>query len=147
MGDTIKTDNYEIVLSSVEWVDEIYPPDVSGYYSYYENEEGKTYIVMHGTYKNLWTDKTEPHWATSAKFVFNDKYKIDAQIEVANDGRMSTVYPIDPVESSEIYVWASVSDEMKGSMTSAKLVWEIPRDNFNTHYRSSDPHDTYEIAF
>ncbi len=147
LGDQISTDNYEIVVSGVEWLDEIYPPDTSGYYRYYEDEEGKTYIVAKGSYKNLWSDSTSPNWATEAKFVFNDKYNIDAEIEVVKNGEMSKSFGIDPLESSELYIWASVSDEMKGSVTSAKLVWSVPRDDFNKFYRSGSAHDTYEIGF
>ena len=146
LGDTIATENYEITLSTAEWVDEIYPPDTSGYYRYYEDEEGKTYLVVKGSYKNLWTDYTEPHWATEATFVFNDKYNLKAQIEDIENGAMSTSYAIDPMETCEIYIWTSVSDEMKDSMTKAELVWNIPDDNLSSFYRSSAHHDTYRIA-
>jgi len=146
VGETFSTDNYEITLTSVEWVDEIYPPDTSGYYRYYQNEENNTYLLVKGYYKNLWTDFTEPHWATEAKFVFNDKYNIEAQIEDIQDGKMSSSYAINPMETSEIYIWASVSDEMKDSTTTAKLIWNIPTDSLGSFYRSGTAHDTYEVA-
>lgn len=146
LGEPVTNENYEFSLTSAEWVDEIYPPDTSGYYRYYQDEEDKTYLLIKGTYKNLWSDFTEPNWATSASIKVNDKYNVDAQIEVVQNGSMSVSYAIDPLEESEIYLWASVSDEMKEAAESVKVVWNIPRDNFNGYYRASSAHDTYEIT-
>lgn len=146
LGETIVTDNYEITLTSAEWLDEIYPPDVSGFYRYYEDEDGKTYYLIKGTYKNKWSDYTEPHWATEAKLTFNNKYNFDCQIEAIQDGKMSTSYPINPMESCEIYIWASISDEIKDSTTATKLIWHIPRDNYNNFYQSRSPNDVYEVV-
>lgn len=144
IGDIVQDDNYEICLTSVEWKDEIYPPDTSGYYRYYKDEDGKTYLLIKGTYKNLGTVSTQPNWATKSKIVLNNKYNVDTQIEGIQNGSMSSSYAIGPMETSDIYIWASVSDEMKDS-SDVSLIWYIPKGNLDRYYSAGGSHDTYEV--
>ncbi len=53
LGEPVKADNYEFTLDKAELLDEIYPPDTSGFYNYYQDEKGSTYYVVTGTFKNL----------------------------------------------------------------------------------------------
>ena len=137
IGQTIETEDYTFTLTNLEWVDEIYPPDTSGYYTYYQDEEGKKYCLITGTFKNTGGDLFD---MGATKVAFKDmsgKYNFTGSAEYAYDGGVGSngldwidnFYGIDPLTEVPLYIFASISDEVASNCTAGTLEWTFEDGN------------------
>lgn len=46
MGNIVTLDFLELTLDRAEWVEEIYPPDTSSWYTYYDDKNGEKFIPV-----------------------------------------------------------------------------------------------------
>lgn len=147
VGDTISGDGYTVTINSFEFREEIYPSDTSGYYNYYADEEGKTYLVADVTYTNDGTEYATPGWSTAA-FLFVGENKYQAQIDVDGGSNTSQSYSIDAKETSRVIVFASIPDAAIEEGASIQLTWSFPKDGslLNTYYKSSNDNDFFHIV-
>lgn len=124
VGDTFNiSDMFEVTLSSAEWTDEVLPSDTSGFYSYLEDQEEKSWYVIYGTIKNIGTE-TYSFGGTSANhlcasIMMNGKYKIEASIKADKGTGFDS--EIEPLITKPLLIISSVSDEIKESFESCDL--------------------------
>lgn len=145
LGETVEADNYEFTLSKAKLQDEIYPPNTSGFYSYYEDEKGSTYYVVTGTFKNLGSEFADIQFGTDAQFVINDKYTIAATVTGSEkDGADFFSYQPNPLETVKVTIFTSISDEMADELKTARLEWRFT-DQLNAYYRDDLCTQTYVI--
>lgn len=146
VGEEVVTDNYSFTINSLTYMDEVYPSDTSGYYSYYEHQEGKSYLVADVSYTNLGTEYCVPGYSTSATMTVGEN-KYDASVEVDGGSNMFSSYRIEAKDSGRLYIFATIPDAARES-GEAKLTWSIPKDTkyMNTYYQSSFPSTTYVIS-
>lgn len=146
VGETISTDLVTLTLDSFEYQQEIYPPDTSGYYSYYADEASSTYLLAKFTYTNNGTDYSVPGQAWNASFNV-DGNSYSGTILFAADSTMGSSYSVEAKETRAIYVYASIPDAVAGAGT-ATLTLDIPTEQnlMQTYYRSSFSHDSFTVT-
>lgn len=121
VGDTVNvSDVFEIRMDSFEWVDEVTVGDPDGFYfTPAMPVEGMSYFVIHGSIKNNGTGKESLSYildTTSqtliATYLFNNTYSIEAEI-IVDTGDGGYDYSISPLQTAEVIVYGSVSNEIK----------------------------------
>ena len=144
-GEKVTTSKYEFVIDSGAFTKAIYPPDTTGYYSYYEAESDQVFYVAEGTFKNLDTSYVDIKWGTDAKIVINDTYEYTAQVEGARSGD-SDFYgqQPDPLETVDVAIFATIPGEVTDSITSARLEWSFT-DDLQNFYNENNKTVTYVI--
>ncbi len=146
VGESVTTDVATFTVDSLAYVNEINPPDTSGFYQYYADEDGKTYLLAKITYTNNGTEYAAPGGSTSASFnIGGNKYS--AEIEVAAGSDMGAHYSVEAKETAQLYIWCSVPDSVKDTAP-AELTWLIPTEqgDMNNYFMNSHPHDTLIIT-
>lgn len=146
IGESVTTDTVTFVVNSLSYVDEIYPSDTSGYYSYYEHQEGKSYLLVNVTFSNNGTEYAVPGYATEATFnVAGNKYS--GEIEVDAGARFGKHYSVEAKDTATLYIYCLVPDSVRDT-GETQLTWSIPTDQtyMQTYYRTSYPHDDFVIA-
>lgn len=138
LGETFTVgDTLEITLESSEWVETIYPSDTSGGYSYYEDKTGEKYFVIKGKAKNLTSSAMDIEHMQESELLVNGTYKFTANIEAEDlDGR-GFFDSIKPLQTLDIIVYASVSDEAYEICDSVKvkmLIWDDADEKENSEY-------------
>lgn len=132
-GQLVETENYAFTLSGVEWTNEIYPPDTSGYYTYYPEEANKTYCLIKGTFKYLGGTQFDFR-NTSAQFSnMNGKYEFSASPEYAFDGGVGSngldwignTYALEPLAEVPVYIYASIPDEIANNFEEGTFTWRF----------------------
>lgn len=145
VGETVsEADLYSFTVDSISYEDEIYPSDTSGYYTYYPDESGSSYLVAHITMKNEATDYILPGYAASATFSINgNNYK--GSVEVDAGTLYGQSYRVEAKDTASIVVYASIPDEVINS-GETKLTIQMPKsvDMFQTF--SSYVTDTYKYS-
>lgn len=140
-------DMCEITFENAEWVDSLLPSNTLGVYSYYEDEEGETYCVIHGKLTNLATEDLDVQWITEAKVIVNDKYKYDATFVLeSNDG--SDFYGnAKPLQTLNLVVYSSITDEAKNMVENLKLEFSMlsNSENVRNFYSEDMPHENYSL--
>lgn len=145
LGETVSTETYEFVIDSAGVEQAIYPPDTSGYYSYYEADPGQQFYVARGTFKNLDTSFSDIKYGTSATLIVNNEYEYSAQVEGAVPGDTGFFsHQPEPLTSVQVTIFASVPEEVVGDISSATLQWKFT-DDLGTYYSDSSCTNTYAI--
>lgn len=84
VGEAVSRDGCTFTVNSLDFQDEIYPSDTSGYYTYWQHEDGYSYLVADVTYTNDNTEYQVPGYSTGALFYVG--------------GKKSTKPPLRPME-------------------------------------------------
>lgn len=143
VGETVTTDAATFTVNSLAYVDEIYPSDTSGYYTYQTHQDGKSYLCATVTYTNNGTDYANPGYSTQANFsVAGNNYSADVEVDVGS--RFSKVYSVDAKDTATLYIYAAIPDSVKDT-GETKLTWSLPKDPSKGHsyYSKSDSHDEF----
>lgn len=143
-------DMFEVTLGSAEWTTIVEPSDTSNFYTYHDEQEGKSYYVIHGTLKNIGTETfrlgggVTVHLSASMKM--NGKYDIDANVEV--DDGSSFASDIEPLISKPLLIVASASNEIKDAFEGCEvtLTARKPREDGVWH-SDDDPVGEYVASF
>lgn len=127
VGQPVETDEFSFEVTSAGFVNEFYPPDTSGYYSYYEASAGKQFYLVRGTFKNLGSTTANLRYATDAKLSFNGgQYELEPEIAgCRSDADDFYDYSVGPLDSIEFFIFTEVSDELAASTESAELYWRF----------------------
>lgn len=146
VGESVETPTVSFTVNSFSLVDEIYPSDTSGYYSYLSDEEGKTYLLAEVTFTNEGTEYCSPGYATEVMFNVGEN-TYNGSVEVDGGTRFSKVYSVDPKETSVLYIYCSVPDAALDS-GDIKMTWTVPSEQqyMNTYWKASFPHDTFIVT-
>ena len=145
IGEEVSTDTSTFTVNSLEFVDEVYPSDTSGYYSYLEHQDGKSYLLASVTYTNNGTEYAVPGYATQASYSVGEN-KYSAEVEVDGGSLFSKTYRVEAKDTAQIYIYCLVPDSVRDS-GDVTLTWNIPNNQtyMNTYYKDSYPHDSFEI--
>lgn len=146
IGETITTPTATFTVNSMSFVDEIYPSDTSGYYTYMTKQDGKSYLLAKATYTNPATEYEIPGYATQASFsVDGNTYSADVEVDAGT--RFGAMYRVEAKETATIYIYGSVPDSVK-ELGSIKLTWCIPNEQsyMTAYYRSSFPQDKFTVT-
>ena len=146
LNQQIDNEGCSFTVTSLDFMEEIYPDDTSGYYQYYEDEAGSSYLVARVSATNTHNEYIVPGWATNASFTL-DGNKYGAQIVVIDGSNLSQSISIDPQQTVDLYIFASIPDSMKGAK-SVELSWILPKSGslLNKYFNSSNDSTTYELA-
>lgn len=125
LGEQVSGDGYTFTLTSFDFKDEIYPSDTSGYYRYYQDESGKTYLCARAKVTNDSSDYAGFCKATSAEFnVGGNKYSASVEQDI-NRGFWS-MYTLDAKDTGSYIIYASIPDSVKDS-SDITLTWSFPQ--------------------
>lgn len=93
---------------------ELLPSITDDYYSYIDDVEDETYIVVTGTVKNLSGDTIDIEFGTNNKIVVNGTYTYTNGILTAEDEDHNSFYgyEIKPLKSAKFVYYVSVPDEL-----------------------------------
>lgn len=139
----------EITLTDYEWVESILPSNTSEGYSYYQDEEGEKYFVIRGKLKNAGSKDLDVQWISESEVVLNETYKFNATMELeSNDG--SDFYgTAKPLQTLNLIVYASISDEAYEIWESVDVTIRILSDGeyIDNFFDIEYPHDNFKISF
>lgn len=124
-------DRYDLSLVSAEWLDEIGVSTDYLTWTLAENEEGSSYFVINGTVKNMAAQESSLGQGLKAKIEVNDKFKFDANVVAAKADGSGYDYEIGPMESRNLLIYVSVSDEIKAEFKKAKISLSVMKEEFN----------------
>lgn len=140
----------EITFTSCEWQDQILPSNTSGVYSYYDDQEGETYLVFRGTVKNLATEAFDIDDATDAEIIVNGKYKFPVQIACEGTEGKDFYGDPKPLQELNMVAYASVTDEVKNQFSHGVLTINVLSDASRLNYYvrvEEEPHKTFVMGF
>ena len=142
-------DVMELTLESSEWVDEIMPSNTSDFYSYKSDVEGEKFFVVKGKVKNIAGETIDITYANESQLLINDTYKANVNIEAEESDGSSFYGDIKPLQTLNIVVYASVSDELFDIADNVKLTLNMLSDSskIGYFYDNEYPHETYTIEF
>jgi hypothetical protein len=142
-------DLMEITITDSEWVETILPSNTSGMYSYYDDEDGEKYFVIRGKLKNNGSEDLDIQWINDSEIVLNGTYKFTANMELeSNDG--SDFYgSAKPLQTLNLLIYASVSDEAYEIWESIDVTMKILSDGeyANNFFDEDYPHEILNISF
>lgn len=111
----------EFTIKKYEFADTIVPSNPTGFYMYLPSEDGKLYIDLQVTVKNLHDSAVKQDQLPGTVTVFHgdkDVYTTRKVIEVSNGGNLNTYTSsneIEPLDTEEYHIIASVPAEVKDS--------------------------------
>lgn len=146
VGETGTTNLATFAIDSLSYVDEIYPSDTSGFYSYFAHQDGKSYLLARVTYTNIGAEHALPGYATEASFeIAGNKYSGKTEIDAGP--RFGSNYHVEAKDTATVAIYCLVPDSVKDS-GETKLTWSIPTDQqyMKTYYQLTFPHDDFVIT-
>ena len=145
VGQAVDTDAFSFTVDSISYEQEIYPSDTSGYYNYYKDQDGTTYLVASVTFTNKGTEAAAPGWSTKATLTVNGN-NYQATPEVDGGTRVSQSYGVEAQQTKQMVIWAAVPDNVvdTGEVT---LTWSLPRasSGLGQYYSANADNVTYRI--
>lgn len=107
-----------LTIDSISFATTLYPPKATGYYHYYEAENGKTYLIVKATAKNLKGTEMKYSDIAGVSAVYNDKYNYSSFAVLEKDGGADlngypNQYSIDPLDSGVVYYLIEVPAEVE----------------------------------
>ena len=118
-------DVMEITLTNSEWCDTLYPSNTSGTYSYYENVDGETYFVVRGSLKSFASQSFDVDYCSKAQLLINNKYKVPVWMELEELDGTSFYGEVKPLQTLNMIMYSSVSDELYNVFEEAELDFSI----------------------
>ncbi len=118
LGKTISTDNFELTVNDVYFDAALYPPHASGYYHYFEAADGKTYLIISCSVKNLKGTDLKYDSIAGVSCVYNEKYRYDSFLVIEEDGgadlnNFTNMYSISPLDSGNLYYLIEMPQEVE----------------------------------
>lgn len=111
----------EFTINYVELKKEVTPPHPSGYYTYYPEEDGKTYIDLSVSIKNTRTTRRGADEFGIVTAICGDGYEYNAFsiIEEKNgsDFTYTNITNVDPLETANIHYLTSIPNELADDET------------------------------
>lgn len=146
VGEAVETDLYSFTIDSIDYAEEIYPSDTSGYYYYMTDESGSSYLVARISFKNLSSDYMVPSYAIAANYSINGN-NYNATVALDIDAKISQSYQVEAKDTASMVIYASVPDEVKNSGTTT-LTISMPKsiDMFQTYASYVSDPQQYSIT-
>ncbi len=111
----------EFTITKCEFTDKIEPSKPTGFYVYIPDEDGKKYIDLHVTVKNLSDSSVKQNQLPGTVTVFNgenETYSTNKIIEVSNGSNLNTYTSsnyIESMDTKEYHIYASVPESVQNS--------------------------------
>lgn len=126
LGKAISTDNFELTVNDVYFDAALYPPHASGYYHHFEAADGKTYLIISCSVKNLKGTDLKYDSIAGVSCVYNEKYRYDSILVIEEEGGVdldeylhiysyssSNKYSISPLDSGNLYYLIEMPQEVE----------------------------------
>lgn len=136
IGQPYKTDKYEITVHGYEWTKAIEPANPGDFYSYYQAEEGSTFLRINATIKNIGSETVNID-GIAYEASINDQYNYKLQTAIEKSGDLGGLAMVKPLEQVNAIIFTSIPNEAKDSLQSLRLYC-----GFNDGY--DNQFDTYE---
>ena len=145
LGQSVSGDGYTFTITSFDFSNEIYPTNRSGYYRYYQDESGKTYLSARVKITNDSTAYAGFCKATKATFYIGEN-EYSANIEEDTGTGFWSMYTLDAKDTGSYLISTSVPDSVKDS-GEISLVWSFPRSasSLQNYYTSSGDNVDYVL--
>lgn len=117
----------EFNITGYDINDTIEPPRPTGYYTYYQADDGNTYIDVKMKIKNLKnTSMLQYEVLDSVKILYDGQYEYDCFFVVEEKNgesfnQYTSLYEINPLETLSYHMLASVPEEIKGNSKSLSV--------------------------
>ena len=102
----------EINITSVSAMEEVKPPKTNGVYSYQANQEGETYIVAKGSFKNLLSETFDDWDNFNGKLIYDNNYEYNVYVKFATNSDNDFYTDPKPLQSLNAYFIASVPSDL-----------------------------------
>lgn len=146
LNQQVNNNGCTFTIASMDFVEEIYPDDTSGFYQYYEDETDSSYLVARVNVTNTHNEYISLGCSTKAQFEL-DGNKYSAQIDIIDGANMSQSYSIDPQQTASLYIFSSIPNSMRNAQD-VKLSWMLPKSGslLNKYYSASMDANTYVLV-
>lgn len=122
---------FEFTINSNSIQNEVLPPNPTGYYSYLKAQDGKVYVVVKATVKNLQSTAVEQDSVLgNVTVIYDDQYEYACSKVVEEDNgedlnTYTSIYDIEPLTTMTYYVVASVPTEVQTSTSPLSVKFTI----------------------
>lgn len=129
---------YEFTINSNSFSNEVLPPNPTGFYTYLKAQDGKVYLTIKASVKNLQSTAVKQDSVLgSIKVLYNDEYEYTCQkvVETENGASLNTytsTRDIEPLTTMTYYFVASVPTEVQTSTSPIAVKFTI--DNIDYVY-------------
>lgn len=138
IGDTITTENREVLINSIDFSYKVEPEDTSGYYNYYSADSGKVYIVMDADIKNLQKSDINCDKVMKVTADYNNGYSYSA-FSIVEDKSLgfnySNINSISPLETMGMRYLIDCPEEVATSDAPLIITISIDGENYNYQMR------------
>ena len=114
VDEPVKTDIVEFTVDKIGKTNMIEQSNKSGYYSYYEADNGKTFVYLHGDIKNVGKQLIDCK-SMYIQYVFDSGYEYTGQIVLEKEGEFETFSYLDPLESGKFYIFTDIPNDLVGN--------------------------------
>lgn len=140
VGETITIeDACEFYIDYTDITDEVYPPSVGSWYTYYTAEDGKLYVDLCVAYKNLDTSDQAADEAMNATLIYGGKYKYDGfsiiEEESRSDFTYSNITSIAPLSTEYLHYLFAVPEEIGDSEGALSIILNIEGNQYSVVVR------------
>jgi len=128
LGEPVTTAEYEMVINDYEWMLEVLPPSPTpgmNYIGYGKEKEGMTWLVLKGTLTNNTNAEVDPSSAIKSPSISLGDKQYTAKLETLRDESSFSNDDIVPGEAREVYVYASIPNDVKDAETTAALAYTL----------------------
>jgi hypothetical protein len=128
----------EFQLQDIKFGRRIFPPNTSGYYSYYEvKSSDSTYLDIVSSVKNLDTIIKAAENFASISIIYDNKYNYDSfPVLVDGNGDFTMAfYGIEPLLSGVIHYLIEVPNQVETSSKSLVIVIKVSDQEYHYRYR------------
>ncbi len=140
-------DIVEFTLNSCSWSQEVLPSNTKGSYTYYDDNEDETYIILRGTLTNISGDTIDIDDLQESEILVNNKYSFYVRMVAEDSDGAGFSSGTKPLQTVNFVIYASISDGVKDIFENATITLLILNDpsRINYYFDEDDPHNTYTI--
>lgn len=120
MGQTFKTEKYEITINDYSWVTKIEPTNPGEQFNFYDAEENSTLLKINAKIKNLSSDSLNVD-GIAYEATINNKYNYKLQTVIDKGGNLEPLAMVKPLEEVNVIIFTNIPNEAKNEMTSLRL--------------------------
>ena len=135
LNETVVTTNSEFSIESADISNKVTPPNLSGYYSYYEADSGMTYVNICFKYKNTSESDVMADEILSANLKYVGKYDYKGFPIVEEDNRGDFTYAnitgIAPLTTEYIHYLFEVPQEVADSTESVVVSFVVDSNSYS----------------
>ena len=141
----LKTDVCEFYVEYTKISDDVLPPSPKSVYSHYKADEGRKYVDICISYKNLSSKKIDADKIMTASLNFAGKYQYSGFSMIEEDNRgdftYSSITSVSPLSTEYIHYLFEITDEMAESTGELVISFTIGSEKYAVIVREGDNGD------